>query len=103
MRLNKSRIPHQDKRIIQQRKRIKSFNTEFKLVPLLRKVSMEPTSSDKSVASCMRKEFTMRKNKQVSFVVDEDESDKNKEDDSVSDDANDNQVIITVGDCSPGH
>lgn len=81
-----------------QRKRIKSFNNEFKLLPLLRKVSWDPATSNASQYNnaCGGRmhieEFKEAVNLTPMFKDDEN---------SISDDVWDEPFIVTVNDISP--
>lgn len=81
-----------------QRKRIKSFsNTDFKLVPLLRKVSCEPDTSNASLKFSPAPDARKfdRKCGREEFAIYDDEED------SISDDEVEDNIVITVGDVLP--
>jgi len=82
------------RRIEYKRNRIQSFNDgEFKLVPLLRKVSWDPT--------CTKESNIENKHKRKVSFFNEIESEDEQED-SVSNENSASNFVVTIGDVSPG-
>ena len=92
-----------ERRMAYQRKRIQSFNNEeFMLVPLLRKVSWDPTSADNTnLRSALKSSSPEKKLRKVSFNLEIDEGEENDEN-SVSDEPEDKNFLVTIGDVFPG-